>query len=123
MRKLFPLLVGAAALFVAGCGPNCATTCQRLYGEGSQSINGEAVEDCAIQRAGREQTELTKTCLEACEGALDSPGEVGAFDPYHRAGSNESVTLDNERQAALWMECVSDTSCEQLKDGFCAPVW
>ena len=123
MRKLIPLLLGGAALFVAGCGPNCQSSCQRLYGAGSQTINGEGVEDCGIQRAGRSQSELTDTCLEECYGALDNPGEVGAFDPYHRAGSNESVTLDNERQAALWMQCISETSCENLQDGYCAPVW
>ena len=30
--------------------------------------------------------------------------------------------LDNEKQAAIWMDCVEQTACEDIDDGFCAPI-
>jgi len=108
---------------LTACGPNCQSTCQRLYGEGAQTVNGEQLEDCGIQRAGRDANDLIGTCMDNCEGAIDEPGETGPYNPYERTGSSESVDLENERQAAVWMQCISETSCDRLTEGYCAPVW
>jgi hypothetical protein len=51
------------------------------------------------------------------------PGELGDYDPYERSGSGVSVELGNEKQAAVWMECVNAQDCSRLEDGYCAPIW
>lgn len=105
------------------CGPNCQSTCQRLYGESTQRVYGEQITDCGIDRAGRDASELVDTCMDECQAALEVPGEVGPYEPYERTGSSESVDIENERQAAVWMECIAETSCDRLREGYCAPVW
>ena len=38
----------------------------------------------------------------------------------------QSIELENDQQAALWMDCVEEKSCELLKTSggrFCAPIW
>ena len=119
MRIAFALS-SAALLFATACGPNCQSTCQRIYGNG---VNDAGEEDCSIQRPGRDQGELIDTCMDNCEEALEQPGELGTFDPYTRTGSNQSVSLENERQAAEWMECVTETDCQRMQEGYCAPIW
>jgi len=108
-------LVGLAAVFAPGCGPNCQSTCDKLYG-----TTGEA---CAISRPATTETELRNTCMEKCEYALDRPGEVGNYDPDERQGSSAAVEIENDKQAALWMDCIAETACEDLLHGYCAPVW
>jgi len=120
MRALLALGSTALLIFLSGCGPNCQSTCQRIYGNG---VNADAIEDCAIQRPGRTQSDLIDTCMDNCENALDQPGELGVYDPYTRTSSNQSVELENERQAAVWMECVNETDCERMGQGYCAPIW
>jgi hypothetical protein len=106
-------------LALTACGPNCQSTCNRLYSSGS---NSDGVEDCSISRPGRSDTDLIDTCLTECEQALSEPGEIGAYDPFVQQGSNTSIELENERQAALWMECIEEQSCQRLSEGYCAPV-
>lgn len=108
-----------ATLALTACGPNCQSTCNRLYGNGSNA-NGDA--DCSISRPGRSDTELIDQCLTECGKALETPGEVGAYDPFVQQGQNTSIELENERQAALWMECIEEQSCSRLSEGYCAPV-
>ena len=97
-----------------GCGPNCQETCNHLYEAG----------ECGIERPGRSTTELRRTCMQECEGALLIPGDVpDDYDPYERTSGSVSVELETDEQAALWMECVAETSCEYLESGYCAPVW
>ncbi len=104
--------------FLAACGPTCQSTCQKLYSES----------ECNLQRPGKSQNELTKDCLAKCETALKEPGDLDGYDPYSRAGSTNSVTLENENQAAAWMTCVEQQSCDRLdyrsgNGGYCQPVW
>ena len=35
--------------------------------------------------------------------------------------AGKSVVLENERQAAAWMDCVDQTACERLSQGYCPP--
>lgn len=105
----------ALALIASGCGPNCQSTCNRLY-----STDGDA---CNITRPGTSQSDLVDKCMDKCSTALEYPGEVGSYDPYSRQGSSNAFVLENEKQAAVWMDCIAATDCEDLTKGYCAPVW
>ena len=110
-----PLVLGGLvglALVQTGCGPNCYSTCSKLYQE-----------ECKLESPGQTQSELIDTCLDACNSALDTPGEVGEYNPFEKQPGDAAITLDNDRQAALWMDCVAETACEKLESGYCAPVW
>jgi len=61
--------------------------------------------------------------MDECESALKIPGEVGNYTPNEYTPASEPVTLENDHQAAVWMDCVAETSCEFLDGGYCAPVW
>lgn len=98
---------------LTGCGPSCYSTCDRLY----------RPEQCDIRRGGRTAEELVGYCLEECQGAMETPGELEGYNPLEASGSNESVVLENEKQAAVWMDCVQENACDRLSSGFCAPVW
>ena len=116
-------IISSTALI--GCdlaGPTCQSTCSRLYME----------DECNIQRAGYPapdgQTDLFNNCMDYCETALSEPGELGDYDPYSRAGSTQSIVLENEMQAAAWMDCVDQMACDRLdtntaNGGYCQPVW
>ncbi len=103
------------ALWASACGPNCQSTCNRLY---TTADNG-----CGIERPGVDQSELISTCMDECEDALKLAGDLDGYDPFERTGSSTSVQIENEKQAALWMDCIAETSCEYLESGYCAPIW
>lgn len=112
------LLGAAIVLFsLGGCGPDCRSSCEKLY--------GDAAEECDINvaSASGEQgaDELIRECTAYCEDAMSKAGELGSYDPNNTKGDMESVSLDNEVQAAAWMECVDQTACEELKSGYCPP--
>ena len=108
------LVIAAVPLTAVGCGPTCQSTCNRLYQES----------ECGIQAVGDDSVaDLTSRCMDECENALEIPGEVGDYTPDEYTPSSETVTLQNDKQAALWMDCVSETACEYLEEGYCAPVW
>jgi hypothetical protein len=109
---MFLMLLGACILSESD---TCRTTCSRLYTAGDDG--------CDIQRPGRTTNELVESCRDACFEAMQTGGEVGDYDPYERVGSSVAVELENKAQAQLWAECVAETSCDNLADGFCAPVW
>lgn len=116
--------LGLAATLTA-CGPDCQSTCNRLYQEG----------ECNIQSAGNQRSDLLDVCLDSCEAALDNPGPVReTYTPYEYTPSNDGdVTFTTDEEAALWMECVAETNCELMgrtqdastgqQGGYCAPVW
>jgi len=114
---LRPIALLAAALLLPGCGPTCQSTCNRLY-----NTTGD---NCAIEKPGESQSDLTGQCMDTCTDALAVAGEVDGYDPNERQHSGQSASdlLSNEKRAALWMDCVAETSCYDLGDGFCAPVW
>ena len=102
-------------------GPSCYSSCEKLFGP--ESSGG-----CDIQVAGHEgesgRAEMINQCVAHCESAMNRAGEVGTYDPNAREGS-DAIALENEQQAALWMDCIADTSCDLLdpyEGGYCAPV-
>jgi hypothetical protein len=110
-------LGATALLFVtagaSGCGPDCQSTCNRLYSQN----------ECDIQRAGIERLELIDTCMDRCELALTKPGEADSdYNPADKMppskGVEESI-VDTDVEAAMWMDCVSETSCDLLDEGYC----
>jgi hypothetical protein len=113
MRSLVAVLVPVIAVVAAGCGPNCQSTCERLYFEDAAN--------CGVPTPGRDTDEAFRDCINACEEALDAPGELGTYNPDDRQTSGESIILQNETQAAAWMECVDQTSCEDINAGYCEP--
>ena len=115
MHKLGLAALASLAVLGTGCGPTCQATCNRLY--------QEADPNCNIQSVAMDRSELLTECNNACEDALDVPGEIGDYTPHEYTPSSKSITLENDKQAALWMDCVAETSCEHLNDGYCAPVW
>lgn len=118
MRTLPSLALPGVAVLAASllaCGPTCQSTCERLY----QNSPGS----CHIQRPDKSESEMFNICMGYCDDALDQTGELGQYDPYQRSSSSAAITLDNESQAAVWMDCVTEQACERLETGYCAPVW
>ena len=104
--------------FLTGCSEKCRSSCDKLYDE----------TECGLQRPGTSQDVLKDACIEYCTEAMRTGGELNDYDPYSRQNSTSAVTLDNRTQAALWMECVEENSCERLdyrsaQGGYCQPVW
>ena len=104
MIALFALLVG--------CGPNCQSTCERIYDDNQ----------CGIAVPGETARESARRCERECEDALKQAGEVGDYNPFEPQTGGASSELQNEKQAAIWMDCVEQTPCEDIDDGFCAPI-
>ena len=114
MRATTVAAVFSAAWVATGCiGPNCQSTCGKLF--------GETPDFCELRVPGKELQESRQDCIDECEEALTLAGEVGSYNPFEILGTGESATLDNEKQAALWMDCVEEHSCEDISEGFCAP--
>ena len=47
-------------------------------------------------------------------------------NPNEKTRSSVSIKLESDQQAALWMDCIEEKSCELLKTTggrFCAPIW
>jgi hypothetical protein len=113
---LVPLLFLAS--FAAGCGAPCAAACEKIYGDG----DGE----CNIQIPGKTgesgRQEMIGACMDHCRNAMAHGGEVGDYDPEVRTPGGDAVALENRKQAELWMDCVTETSCENLDENYCAPV-
>lgn len=106
-----------------GCGKDCQSTCNKLYGTTPNC--GDKFGDEEYGLLGSEtRGEKVSDCMDACEGALKVPGELGDYDPYEKKDQDkEDPELKNDRQVALWMECVAETDCQNLKEGYCSPVW
>ena len=112
------------AVMASGCGPDCQSTCQKLYGtkpncgdpDPKTGFNG-------LVRYGNTREELLRQCEDECESALDNPGDVGNYKPKEYSAVSEAVELETDKQAALWMDCIAETSCKLLDEGYCAPVW
>ena len=106
----------STALAGTGCGPTCQSTCNRLYQEGGG--------DCSIPSAGLARSELMSLCMDECENALAIPGDARSdYQPDVYTPADKSIIFKNDKEVALWMDCVENTSCELLEDGYCAPVW
>lgn len=105
----------AAIAVAAGCDQNCQNTCARIY----------STSECGITIAGVDANTSRVNCVEACQTALTKSGEMGDYNPYNHPNPSDPPELENERQAAAWMECVwSRETCDDLDPatGVCAPI-
>ena len=102
----------STSVLTSGCGPNCQSTCNALYLES----------ECNIQVPGITREVLLSRCNSACEDALEIPGEAGNYAPNERTKVGQTVNLQNDIQAAMWMDCIGETACENIEDGYCEPV-
>ena len=84
----------------------CEAACEHIY----------SPDDCDIQSPGESR-------FNHCISASLQPGEAGDYSPLELPSSSGSVSLDNRAQVVLWLECMEVKSCEELEDGYCAPVW
>jgi len=109
-----------APLFLVGCGKDCQSTCNKLYGTAPNC--GDPFGDQNKGLLGSlSRGERMSDCMDTCEDALKVPGELGDYDPYAKKDwKDEPPELQNDRQVALWMECVAETSCQNIADGYCS---
>ena len=112
MRLAAPFLLVVATLTAPGCGPDCQSSCQKLY---SADDGG-----CRLPTPGRDADEAIDDCLDECELAINTPGSLGGYDPY-TPSSGTVVELENEKQAAVWMDCIAESDCTRIADGRCQP--
>jgi len=115
---MWMVVVGLLGCFLKDDGvETCALACDTLYQEG----------ECDISRPGRTAAELLDYCNLACveAWAIDCEEEdcLGDFDPYDNLTSGSTVALTNREQAELWTDCIQDMTCDEIRDGYCAPVW
>jgi len=107
--------IALVGIFAGACGPTCQNTCRRVY----------AQNECGITDPALNEEELIRECEADCETALLTTGEVGDYDPNVRTPTDKKIILENEMQAAAWMDCVWETECEDLhpaNGGYCAPI-
>ncbi|MBX2797644.1 MAG: hypothetical protein KTR31_08250 [Myxococcales bacterium] len=95
-------LIGA--LSVTGCGESCQSTCFHVYSPA----------ECGVQVSGVSADELIRNCDQECNDALAEVGNMGAYNPEVRPPGGNAFVLQNEVQAAAWMDCVWGVECEDL---------
>ena len=94
------------------CGPNCTQSCRYVFSE----------DECGLKQPGITADELISNCIKECNSALAQTGEMDGYDP-NKPLSGKTMVLSNDKQAAAWMDCVSETSCQRFCDGEdCDPI-
>lgn len=117
----FPLaalaFLAIAALPATGCGPDCQSACRRLY-----TTDDGTERYCGISSPTASAAELINDCTADCEYALAIAAEPReSYNPDECQGSSTSIKLEGDKEAAMWMDCIEQTSCEDLDRGCCAP--
>ena len=122
MRGLLIIASVGALSWLSGCGENCQSTCQRVYDPS----------ECGVVLPGVTPKELINTCVSECESALQRQGDQ-RFDPVTTPASDDAWRLQNEAEAAAWIDCVWDQApgagpgpvCANIdpqQGGICAPI-
>ena len=123
------LCLVALPLTLMGCGKDCQSTCTKLYGTAPNCGDATGEKDSegyfeGLVNNDQSREEKLSDCESACKAGLSKAGEVGDYDPYKRLESDdERPELENDRQVALWMECIDEHSCQNILDGYCEPTW
>lgn len=103
----------AALASLAGCARStCQDACSKVF----------APEQCDIQAPTVSWETLYDDCVSDCIAAMYTPGELDGYDPQVRDVTGEMEPLENRAQAEAWAECITETSCEDLYDGYCPPI-
>lgn len=111
MRGLLVIVGIGAALGLTGCGESCESTCQHVYDPS----------ECGVVLPGVTPKELIQTCVRECNTALQKTGEM-RFDPNQTLGSDDAWKLENEQEAAAWIDCVWSQAPEDGKTPACANI-
>jgi hypothetical protein len=112
-RPLLVLVAAGLSGALVGCGPDCQSSCEKLYSEN----------ECNIQVPGISRDDLVSECNTTCENALEQTGEIrNDYKPNEFTPSDKSLTIQNDREAALWMDCVEENACLKLEEGFCSGI-
>lgn len=110
--RIFALLGLTTVTALSACSEvrSCQNACQRAFRE----------DECAFG-AGLVGDDAVRDCINECENALRRSGELGQYDPddYDSVDRSTTFELANEAQAAAWIDCVAETSCDDINDGFC----
>jgi len=108
--RLLPLIAVAIGLTACGEVYSCQNACQRAFRDDQCNFGAGLVSDDAAQ-----------DCIVECEAALKINGDLGTYDPddYDSVDRSSTYKLQNEAEAAAWMTCVIETSCDDINDGFC----
>ena len=118
MKKIIGLMAIVGTALTSACGPDCQSTCEKLYSPGGECQFVSAGDPTGEENFGE--------CMKECGNAVLTPGDAGNYNPNEKTPSSNSVKLENDQQAALWMDCIEEKSCELLKTTggrFCAPIW
>lgn len=122
-KGLFTVMVAAVAVS-QGCGETCSTTCNHVYAES----------ECGVIKQGWKPADLIDNCTSECESALLHAGDMGDYSPFESLAISDGLKLENETQAAAWIDCVWDTApqpgdqatCDKLDPSsagnICAPI-
>lgn len=116
MRRASSLTLAAIAALsaaVSGCGPDCQSSCQKMFSQN----------ECNLQRPGVERETLLGECEDRCERALENPGDADPdYNPGEKAppsSDTESTRFETDVEAAMWMDCIEETACDLIDDGYC----
>ena len=110
MQRVFWFGALVTVGLATACGPTCGEACRKIY----------EPSECGIQPGGGvSSSELIETCSAACDQALESPGQLNGYNPGQR--QLRGFELQNETQAAAWMDCVWEAECDTLQ-GDCFPI-
>lgn len=113
LRPVLTLAMVAVTSTLAACGPDCQSSCLKLYSEN----------ECDIQVPGVSREQLIQDCNTTCNNALESTGEIRPeYKPNEFTPSDKSLTIENDREAALWMDCVDENACLKLEEGYCSGI-
>ena len=102
--------VPALLILGVGCGPDCQSTCSKIY----QS-------ECGIERPGASQPKLVQECMGYCEDALSKPGKMEIMIPnknYHHL-KNPNWKMINKQLCGWNVE----QTAGNLEKHYCAPIW
>ena len=100
MNKMWMSIALCASVLASACGPDCQTTCEKLYAQG-----GECDLPPLVMSSG---SKIFQRCTETCESALKTHWDAGDYNPQEKTPSSQSIELVNDQQAALWMDCVEE---------------
>ncbi len=109
---LLALVAGAA-----GCATDCQSSCEKIWAETGCGTPDPTIFDEASRDA------RIAECMQHCEGAMLKYGDPGPYEPNIAVSQSASPCLENQRQAAMWMECVDLAACETLEKNVCAPIY
>ena len=122
MRAVAAVALISLLPVLQACGENCQSTCRHVYD----------ASECGIVVPGVGPDELIKECVSECEEAMKHVGQA-SYDPTITPAAADNIVLENEAEAAAWIDCVWSLAPEPgysegclnidpSERGVCAPI-